>query len=308
VARDCTIHFLNRIWAWRDGVLDLVHPSNRLIGVWWHGRLDSPDPGMQAALERLRALHGRFARLHVTCASGRRTLEAIGVPEEKIVTLPIGVDLETFRPVLHDQARLAARRALDVRDGSTVIGCFQKDGSGWNDDAEPKLIKGPDVFADTVIRLHASYPIHVVIPGPSRGYVKRRLANAGVPFAAPGRVPRHQLPGLYHALDLYLSPSRDEGGPAGALEAMASGVAVVSSKTGMPADVIQSGVNGILVEVGDAEALGSAAAELIEDPARRRSLAGAALSTIQAYDWRVLAARYAAELYAPLSHARSRNP
>ncbi|MSO55879.1 MAG: glycosyltransferase [Acidobacteria bacterium] len=304
-ARDCTLHFIDRAWAWNDGVLDRVDPSNRLITVWWHGRLDSPDPIIQASLRRLGAQHDRFTRLQVTCSSGRQTLEALGVPSEKIVTLPIGVDLTTFRPSPGDQSRSVARRALGVGDGTAAVGCFQKDGVGWTDGAEPKLIKGPDVLVDALVLLNDRRPIHVVIPGPARGYVKRRLKDAGVPFSAPGMVVREGLPHLYHALDLYLSPSRDEGGPAGVLEAMASGVPVVSSRSGIPADLIDHGVNGLLVDVGDAEALASAADVLLESHGLRSSLAEGGLASIQAYDWRVVAERYAAELYAPI-HLASR--
>lgn len=301
-ARHCTIHFMNRAWAWADGVLDRVDPSNRLIGVWWHGRPDSPDPIIQAGLRRLEAQAGRFTRLQVTCSSGRETLAAIRVSPEKIVTLPVGVDLQVFRPPGAGAAR-SARQSLGVRDDATIVGCFQKDGVGWNDGSEPKLIKGPDILVDALVRLHERHPIHVLIPGPARGYVKARLAGAGVPFSAPGLVPRDELPRLYHALDLYISPSRDEGGPAGVLEAMASGVPVVSSRTGIPADLIDSGVNGLLVDVDDPAGLASAVAELIDDPGRRVSIATSALSAIQPYDWSVLAGRYAAALYRPIDGA-----
>jgi glycosyltransferase involved in cell wall biosynthesis len=298
-ARDCTVHFINRTWAWTDGVLDRAHPSNRLIGVWWHGRADSPDPAMQAALRRLAGLHHRFDRIQVTCSIARRTLETIGVPEPKIVTLPVAVDLSRFQPPRDDAARVAARDTLGVAPGSVAIGCFQKDGSGWKEEAEPKLIKGPDILVDALVSLHRRTPVHAVIPGPARGYIKRRLAQAGVPFSAPGFVAREDLPRLYHALDLYCSPSRDEGGPAGVLEAMASGVPVVSSRAGMPADMIAPGVNGTLVEVGDADAMASALEELVNDPGRRAIFATRALTTIQPYDWPQVAARYAAELYGP---------
>lgn len=300
-ARSCTLHFLNRVWAWSDGLLDGIDGSNRLIGVWWHGQPDSPEPGTQDGLRRLAHLHPRFARFQVTCSAARRTLDAAGVPATKIVTLPIGVDRKIFQPPEGDAARSAARRALGIPERAIVIGCFQKDGSGWDDDAEPKLVKGPDILAEALVQLGSRYPLHVIIPGPARGYVKKRLGAAGVPFSAPGLVPREALPGLYHALDVYLSPSRDEGGPAGVLEAMASGVPVVSSKAGIPADLIEPGVNGLLVDVGDAHALAAATADLIERPSVRATLASGGLASIEPYDWRVLGPRYAAELYAPLS-------
>jgi glycosyltransferase involved in cell wall biosynthesis len=302
-ARGCTVHFINRIWAWNDTVLDRVHPSNRLVGVWWHGRFDAEDQATRQALARLRASHQRFARFQVTCTSARQTLEAAGVSSDRIVTLPIGVDLRMFRPPADLAARRAARRALGIPDSAHVVGCFQKDSSGWDDAGEPKMIKGPDVLVDALARLHARHPIHAVIPGPARGFVKRGLASAGVPFSAPGHVSRGELPSLYHSLDMYMSPSRDEGGPAGALEAMASGVALVSTSAGIPADMIDSGRNGVLVPTSDAAALADAAEGLIVDRGRREALAGAALDTIRAYDWPVLVERYVTELYGPLRPA-----
>lgn len=298
-ARDCTIHFINRVWAWTDGVLDRVHPSNRLIGLWWHGQVNSPEPSMQAALQRLRQLHGRFDRLQVPCTIARETLLSLGVPAQKIALLPEGVDVRMFRSG-GEGARVRVRRELGIDEGALVIGCFQKDGDGWDAGDSPKMIKGPDVLVDALIRLHAAVPIVALVPGPARGYVTRRLADAGVPFSAPGFVPRVAVPTLYDALDLYISPSRDEGGPAGVLEAMASGVPVVSTRTGMPVDLIESGVNGVLVDVDDAADLAASASALLLAPQMRVAMAERARETIVRFDWSVLAPRYVAELYEPL--------
>jgi len=299
-ARNCTIHFINRAWAWSDGVLDAADPSNRLIGLWWHGRVDSPKPDMQAALERARRLHSRFTRMQVTCSIGKETMLAVGVPEEKIVLLPMGIDLKRFHPPLSSADREGMRNRLGVPPNAIAIGCFQKDGEGWGDGMEPKLIKGPDVLADALEWLNQHYPIYAVIPGPARGYLKRRLTEAGVPYYAPGFVSADCFPQYYHALDIYISPSRDDGGPAGVLESMASGVPVVSTRAGMPADMIENGVNGFLVDIEDVDGLMVCTAELIEHPGLRRRIAEHAWQTIQPYDWSVLAQRYADELYRPI--------
>jgi glycosyltransferase involved in cell wall biosynthesis len=297
-ATGCTIHFLSRPWAWSDGVLDSVHPSNRLLGLWWHGRVDSPEPAFREALDRLRRLHDRFDRIQVTCSSGRETVLAVGVPPEKIVQLPEGVDITRFRPAADEEQRIQARRQLGISQDATAIGCFQKDGDGWGEGLTPKLVKGPDVLADALEDLKPRCKLQVVIPGPARGYLKKRLSRSGVPFVAPGFVDRDVLPSLYHALDMYVSPSRDEGGPAGVLEAMASGVPVVSTRTGMAADLIESGRNGLLVGIGNAPALANAMLQMAEDGTGRRAMALRAHAMIAAYDWSRVAARYAEELYA----------
>ena len=72
---------------------------------------------------------------------------------------------------------------------------------------------------------------------------------------------------LYSALDAYVVPSRQEGGPKSVLEAMASGVPIVSTRVGQATELIRDGENGRLVEVEDAEAL----AEALRTIAFRRS-------------------------------------
>lgn len=298
-ARRSIVHFVNRSWAWADRVLADVHPSNRLIGLWWHGSLDSKDPEMQEALARAGREHAAFARMQVTCGIGRETMLAVGVPEKKLVLLPEGVDLRVFRAARPGE-RDEMRRKLGVSPGAIAIGCFQKDGNGWEDGVEPKLIKGPDVFVRAMASLAARWPIHVVIPGPARGFVRAGLDRAGVSYSAPGYLSEDELRRCYHALDLYVSPSRDEGGPAGVLESMASGVAVVSTRTGMAPDMIEDGKNGRLTDIGDADAIADAAGALIRDRTLRGRIAERALTTIRDYDWAILGRRYAAELYGPV--------
>src|SRR4029077_10016651 len=88
----------------------------------------------------------------------------------------------------------------------------------------------------------------VLITGPARGYVAAGLERLGVPF-------RHLLlPDLdgvaraYRAIDVCLVTSRDEGGPKAALESMASGVPLVTTRVGQAADLVRDGVNGWLCE------------------------------------------------------------
>lgn len=303
-ARRCVIHFIDRSWAWSDEPLADAQRANELVALWWHGRIDSEDEAMARALERVRRLHEWFARVQVTCRAAREAMLACDVPERKIVVLPEGVDLMRFQPARHAADRADMRRQLGVPDGAIAIGSFQKDGVGWEDGAEPKLIKGPDVLAEALIRLAGCHEIYVVIPGPARGYLRRRLSEAGVSHTAPGFVADAEIPRYYHALDLYVSPSRDEGGPAGVLESMASGVPVIATRVGMAPDLIQHGMNGFLVDVEDVDGLVACMDELIEGSDLRRAFAERGLETIRPYDWPVLGWRYAEELYRPLLNAR----
>lgn len=300
IAKNSLIHFIERSWASQRDFLDDVHSSNQVIGLWWHGKTDSPDPNIQNALQNTRKQQDRLDLVQVPTLTAFATMLEIGIPREKIVFLPEGVDCQLFNRE-RQVDRFALRTKCGIPEDSFVVGSFQKDGNGWEDGEEPKLIKGPDTFADMLIAVHKKHPIFVFVPGPARGYVIGRLRKAGVPFANPGFVAdRNELSDRYHVLDMYVSPSRDEGGPAGVLEAMASGVPVVSTRSGMPLDMIESGENGFLADVEDAEGLAECALRLIDDPALAQRMAVRGHETIQEYDWRKLAPRYYKELYQPL--------
>lgn len=303
-ARRCIIHFVDRPWAWRDGVLDPVHESNVMVATWWHGRFDTQDREMQSALRRLQQLAPRFARIQVPCSSAMETVLAMGVPREKVVVLPEGVDLGMLRPWGSERERAAIRCRLGIEPGRVVVGSFQKDGEGWGLGTSPKLIKGPDVLVEVLRRLTLRHRVHAVIPGPARGYVKERLEQAGIPVSAPGFVAREALVGYYHALDVYVSPSRDEGGPAGVLESMACGVPVVATKTGMAKDMVIDGGNGLLAGIDDVDGLVAAVERLAEDADLWQRVAAAGVETVRAYNWPVVAKRYGEELYRPLEALR----
>jgi glycosyltransferase involved in cell wall biosynthesis len=82
-------------------------------------------------------------------------------------------------------------------------------------------------------------------------------------------------------LDLYLVTSRTEGGPKAILEAMATGVPIVSTKVGMAPDIIKEGYNGLLAEVEDVAMLSEQAIRITEDKKLANRLADNAFKYYQ---------------------------
>lgn len=226
------------------------------VAVWYlHGASPDQDPALRACYDSFRGQHARLSRVQVSNRAMRDFVLGAGVDASKVFFIPIGVSLDLF--ALHDEAsRQRARDRLTIPRDAVVVGSFQKDGVGWGDGFEPKLIKGPDVFVAACRALRArTRELFVLLSGPARGYVKRQLESAGIHY-------RHEYPRdyacvaeLYGALDLYLVTSREEGGPKAVLEAMASGVPLVSTRVGQAADLVRHGENGWLAEVDDVEAI-----------------------------------------------------
>jgi glycosyltransferase involved in cell wall biosynthesis len=210
-----------------------------------------------------------------------------------VFRIPIGVDADRFRPRGTGE-RLEARRSLGLPETAFVAGSFVKDGVGWGDGLEPKLIKGPDVLLAAVERLRERVPeLLLLLTGPARGYVRGGLERLGVDY-------RHVLlPSLdavaeaYRALDVNLVASRDEGGPKAVLESMATGVPVVTTRVGQAADLIRHGGNGFLVDLEDAAGIAHWAAHVATAPAAGlERLVGAGLETAAACSYRALEPRW----------------
>lgn len=90
---------------------------------------------------------------------------------------------------------------------------------------------------------------------------------------------------------LFVLPSHRESFCIANLEAMASGLPVVSTRTGAIPEVVRQGREGLLIEPGDRAALASALETLLQDPERRRRLGDAARRRAQEFDWAVVTDR-----------------
>lgn len=273
-----------------------LSPSNRFVTSFFHGK---PEDGPDVArhIDQFLESVPRLDRVVASNGLLRERLLSWGVPAEKIVEIPIGVDTRLFSPPDAGQ-REAARTRFGIPDGALCIGSFQKDGVGWGDGMEPKFIKGPDLFADSVIDLARDQPVFVLLTGPARGYIKERLSQAGIPFAHEYVKDYGDLRHAYHALDLYLITSREEGGPMALMESMASHVPVISTPVGMAPDLIDDGVSGWLTDV-DAAAIAACARAALETPGRADILA-AAHEAVRRCDWQEVAAAHWHQVYQPL--------
>ena len=98
-------------------------------------------------------------------------------------------------------------------------------------------------------------------------------------------VPSERMQELFASHDIFLFPSLMEGLPSVLLEAMASGMPVITAETcGMP-DVVEDGFNGLLVPPADAAAIEEAVLRLAASPELRQSLGQAAQLTMARYTW-----------------------
>jgi glycosyltransferase involved in cell wall biosynthesis len=117
--------------------------------------------------------------------------------------------------------------------------------------------------------------------GPEAGMVR-----AALPFATHyGFIDRSRLADLYADSDLFVFTSPTETCGLVVLEAMASGLPVITSDQGGVLENVRDGINGLMVPAGSATAFGAATVHLTRTPERREAMASAARAFAVARDW-----------------------
>lgn len=269
-----------------------IRSNQKRVLTWFH--VIPKSEGNRFLVDR----QNDFDIIHTSCVKTRNTLIGMGIEQNKICVIPLGVDTRLFVPS-SDKERIKGEFKIPL--DAVVIGSFQKDGVGWGLGEQPKLIKGPDLLVGVVKRLAARYPVHVLLVGPARGYVVNNLRASGVAFTHVGYLKNYRdIARYYRALDLYLITSRIEGGPKAILEAWASGVPVVSTKVGMVPDISTDGETVLLADIEDTESLCRQAARLIEDKELRDRLIENGRNAVQKYSWDKIAHRYYDQMYSKL--------
>jgi glycosyltransferase involved in cell wall biosynthesis len=197
---------------------------------------------------------------------GKRVAEMVRVhgrvPAARVSVIHNGVDCERFRP---ERNRTYARFMLDAPLEGPIIGAV----AGFRPE------KGHDVLIDAMRLLGTAAPAATLLllgDGPLRGAVERSVARLGLADRVIFAGGRRDVDRLLPACDLVVLPSREEGVPVSALEAMACGLPVVATRVGGTPEVVEEGRTGLLVPPCDARAIAAAVLHLLRNPERARSL------------------------------------
>ncbi len=211
----------------------------------------------------------------------RSELVSRGVHADRIVVVPNGVDTTAFRPP-NPSERFELRRSLGFAPNEIVIGFVGQAGrdGGWR--------KGVDVFIESLkILSQQDLRIAAVVGGPGWETAIAKIRAIGIKTYWRRYLPNAEdVAPMYRALDFYWVTSRIEGGPVPLLEAMSSGVCCISTRVGVAPEVIEDGVNGCLVDIGDAPRIAALTRELADRTEERLMMGREASSTIYSgYDW-----------------------
>lgn len=213
---------------------------------------------LRARLEEELALADRII---VLGSFQHRTFVESGVAPDKLVQIPLGVELDQFVPIRTRPERPSFRvlfagqltqrkglsylvegfRQADIPESElTLLGRRVGTGSPWEEDPSVRQV---------------------------------------------GHVPFPELPGFYHRADAFVLPSLIEGFPQTALQAMASGLPTIVSENTFGEDVITDGVDGYVVPIRDAAAIAERLRTLAADSALRERMGIAARARAEEFSW-----------------------
>lgn len=138
-----------------------------------------------------------------------------------------------------------------------------------------------------VRQVHPDARMTVAGSGPERDALQALAAQLGISGAVTfaGRIDNAHIAALYAGADVMLNPSTVDNMPISLLEAMASGVPVVSTDAGGIPDMVTHGVSALLVPIGDHAAMAAAALHVLADPEKAATLRQAGLTEVGRYAW-----------------------
>jgi glycosyltransferase involved in cell wall biosynthesis len=123
--------------------------------------------------------------------------------------------------------------------------------------------------------------------GPARVSLEALARELGIDGSVvfTGRLENREMAAVYREADLSLNPSLADNMPISILEALASGVPVVSTDVGGIPDLVTAGVTAVLVPPSEPAAMAAAALGLLSDPERRSRQIRAGIDYVRRFTW-----------------------
>ncbi len=261
---------------------------------WLSRHKDGTSLASSELYQRSRALETECmlaADLVVTLGEAmREEIEARGVPAEKILIVPNAVSEEFLAP-LPGPGNLRAE--LGIQEDEYVVGevssLVKHEGIGT-------LLEATAILRDRGVPARAL----IVGDGPERAALQRQAAEAGLAHAAvfPGRVPAAQVRQFHALLDIFVVPRTPDRvcqlvTPLKPIEAMASGLCVVTSEVKALTEIVKHEVTGMQTVPQDPVSLADCLELLIYSPDIRKKLGDNAREWVSGdRTWTRNAARY----------------
>ena len=279
----CIVHAVNRASLAekrRSGYYGwLLNPSNLWVAWrdWWMLR------------------GGRYRRVVAISERVRRQLKQYyKVPDERIITIPNGINLARFNPA-NARSRDTVRKSFSIPEDVPLV-LFV--GSQYR-------LKGLEFAIRALVEMETRAMLLVVgadVAAPFRRLAEQLGVSDRVIFAGA----RKDLPTIYPAADAFVLPTLYETFALVCLEAMASGLPVLASPVGGIEDYLQDGENGLHIQRNAAE-IAAKLDQVLTDRELHGRLREGGIATAKRYEWKKIAQQYL-ELFDEVIAERAPSP
>jgi glycosyltransferase involved in cell wall biosynthesis len=254
---------LSVLAARRAGVPRVCATVHSVMLTSQRGRLSLREWLVRLAIDKMFSQADRIIAVSEGVAQATRL--HTGIPSERILTIPNGVEPNPFNPqedrrTLRQKLGLPAERLVVVSVGRLT-----------REKGYPYL-----QTALALIPAHQRPLTLIIGDGPERHELESRTQAMGLDQDIRFLGNRRDVPTLLAAADLFVLASLWEGLPLVLLEAMAAGLPAVVTAVGGNAEVVENGATGVLVPAADAQAMAEALSSLLNDPPRRDRMGRAA--------------------------------
>lgn len=243
---------------------DIMHVHSRRGADVWSGlaavrrevrtvlsrRVDNPESRLQVWLK-----YGLYDRVIAISQGIMHVLLQEGVPENKLVCVPSGVDVAAFKQA-GDTDWFRKEFHLDQRDVPVGVIAQFIPRKGHLD-----LLRA----LPEILREHPRTRLLLFGQGPLRPRIEREVAHLDLGHAVRFAGFRTDMEEILPCLRLAVHPARWEGLGVSLLQAAAAGVPIVASRAGGIPEIVRHRENGLLVPPGDSNALARAVCDLLSD-------------------------------------------
>lgn len=267
-------------WLFKDFKPDVIHAhtfgQDSKMGVMIKNRLGCPlVVTTHGGDTTVRVNNGELDKLYKFCEHVDVVVAVSKALEGRLRTCGTETEIRTIHNGFHDEG---------ITDSVEKVPCSCLQVSNLIE------LKQIPVTIRAFAMIHKKHPqarLTIIGRGPDREMLEKLCGELGISDVVTftGQLQHHDVMEHMSRTQFYIMPSVREGLPISYLEAMGMGCVIVGTATEGIAEVVDSEVNGILVQPGDYETIAARVCACIEDPAKAERIAGAGRKTAQNMTW-----------------------
>ncbi len=197
--------------------------------------------------------------------------------EEKIITIPLGVDTALFKP---------PKTQFQKKNPEILFAgyLYKLKGAEY-------LLKATQLIA----KKHKNVKLRIVGNGPDKPRLMKLTETLKIEDKTifEGEVPHTEIPKYYQQCDIFCFPTLGEPFGKAIIEAMACAKPVIASNIGGPTEIIQNQKTGLLVPPAQPKILATKILELLDNETKMKNMGTNARKTaIEKYSWEKISEKY----------------